>query len=434
MGKLEKGLQTILGARPAKPEPKNALTVASGTIAGVSGATYLSAEEKQSMKISAVNRCVEVLSDSVGKLPIYVINSRTKERVTDHPILSLLQLRPNHVQTALDFMKMLEANRVCGGNGYAWIRRDPRSMQPLQLIPIPWGTMQIVMDQNSGTPRYSFPHPFTGEWISGVLPADMIHVMNHTYNGWQGVSVLQAAAEVIGTARAAQQYALSYYANGGQPVGLLSTDADLAGTVTRKDEQGNETAVSMKDVIRDEWNKRYSGPNNAGSVAVLDHGLKYTPISVNNRDAQFVEQTELSVQDIARFFGVPLYKLQAGKQSYSSNEQNAVEYVVGTLHPIVRRYEQELTYKLLTQSEIRSGLEIGINMLAELKGDTSSRANWYRTMREISALSPNDIRDLEDWPAIEGGDEYEASLNFVPLSDWKELSRARASGRGGIDQ
>ena len=73
-------------------------------------------------------------------------------------------------------------------------------------------------------------------------------------------------------------------------------------------------------------------------------------------------------------------------------------------------------------------------MLAELKGDTSSRANWYRTMREISALSPNDIRDLEDWPAIEGGDEYEASLNFVPLSDWKELSRARASGRGGIDQ
>ena len=145
-------------------------------------------------------------------------------------------------------------------------------------------------------------------------------------------------------------------------------------------------------------------------------------------------ESELSVQDIARFFGVPLYKLQAGKQSYSSNEQNAVEYVVGTLHPIVTQYEQELTYKLLTMSEIEKGLEIKINMLAELKGDTGSRSTWYRNMREISAFSPNDIRALEDLPDIEGGDEYSASLNYVPLSDWKRLSQERAAGKGGINQ
>ena len=433
MGRLEKGLKTILGAKPGKPDAQNSVTIGSGMIAGVSASGYLTSEQQAAMKLSAVNRCVEVLSDSLGKLPIYIIDKKTKERIETHPLLSLLQLRPNEVQTPMVFMKMLEGNRLCGGNGYAWIKRDPQSGRPAGLIPIPAGQVNIWMDEKTGTPRYDITDPFTGKTLLRVMPADMLHVMGYTYNGWKGVSVLERAAEVIGTGKAAQQYSLSYYANGGQPVGLLSTDTDLGGTVQTV-EHGNTVTKTKKDVIRDEWNKRYGGPANAGSVAVLDLGLKYTPISINNRDAQFVEQSELSIQDIARFFGVPLYKLQAGKQSYSSNEQNAVEYVVGTLHPIVQQYEQELTYKLLTMSEIRSGLEIRINMLAELKGDTSSRATWYRTMKEISAFSPNDIRELEDLPDIEGGDEYSASLNYVPLSDWKRLSQERAAGKGGIDQ
>ena len=163
-------------------------------------------------------------------------------------------------------------------------------------------------------------------------------------------------------------------------------------------------------------------------MAVLDNGLKYQPISISNRDAQFVEQSSLSVEDVARFFGVPLYKLQAGKQSYSSNEQNAIEYVVSTLHPIVSQWEDELSFKLLTTSERAKGLEIRINMMAELRGDFTSRSNWYKAMREIGVFSVNDIRALEDMPDVDGGDDRYASLNYVPLSIWRELSINRNEG------
>ena len=95
---------------------------------------------------------------------------------------------------------------------------------------------------------------------------------------------------------------------------------------------------------------------------------------------------------------------------------------------------KQFDISLQARKEIEAGLTIQIDMLAELKGDTASRATWYRTLREISVLSPNDIREIEEWPDIDGGDEYEASLNYVPLSDWKELSRLRAEGRGGIAQ
>ena len=145
-----------------------------------------------------------------------------------------------------------------------------------------------------------------------------------------------------------------------------------------------------------------------------------------------MESKAVSVEDIARFFGVPLYKINAGKQTYNSNEQNGIEYVVGTLHPIVTQYEEEDTYKLLFEKEQKQGLEIRRNMMAELRGDFTSRGAWYRTMREIGADSVDDIMDLEDRPAVPGGKSRYASLNYVPLELFEELSINRnRAGKGG---
>ena len=72
--------------------------------------------------------------------------------------------------------------------------------------------------------------------------------------------------------------------------------------------------------------------------------------------------------------------------------------------------------------------------MAELRGDFASRGTWYREMRDVGAFSVNDIRALEDMTDVEGGDEHYASLNYVPLQDWRELSRKRAekgAGNGG---
>ena len=101
--------------------------------------------------------------------------------------------------------------------------------------------------------------------------------------------------------------------------------------------------------------------------------------------------------------------------------------MVSTLHPIVSQYEEELTWKLLPPSEA-SKLKIRVNMMAELRGDFTSRANWYKAMREIGGYCINDIMALEDLPDVDGGDERYASLNYVPLSVWRELSIKRNGG------
>ena len=423
---ITRGLRRLTAAHDGREQPaRNAVTVASLRSAGL--ADFADATAPAAMKLSAVDRCVEVLSSDVAKLPLYVFDRNTRQVKHDHPLSRLLGLRCNSVQTSFEALKLVEAGRLCGGNGYLLVERDPRSLRPERLVAVPWQNVSPQMT-DAGDVFYDVTHPFTHRNIR-VARTDMVHVKgSFSRNGWLGVSVLERASEVIASARAAQSWNGSYYSNGGQPSGVLEVDGDISGVTEQLQPDGTVQKVNIKDSIREEWERRHAGPGNANRVAILDHGLKYKPISISQRDAQFVENAELSIRDIARFFGVPLYKLQEGKQSYNSNEQNSIEYATGTLQPIVTAWEQELTYKLLPECERNEGLEIRLNMMAELRGDSASRANWYRDMRLAGAFSVNDILDLEDMPHVEGGDERLAPLDQVPLSRWKELSIKRNGG------
>ena len=419
---VSKGLRAVARS----PSVRKAVTAEALVAAGYPAAGTETGETF-ARKLSAVDRCIEILSDSMGKLPCFLMDSHTRER-PNLPLLQLLNVRPNEAMTPFIRKKVLETSRQVSGNGYDWIVRDPRTGRITELIPVPGHLVQPWRDLG-GRVWYTVTHPWTGEPM--VLPnEDVCHYKAATRDGLTGVATLRRASETIASARAQQQYERSFYESGGQPSGVLQTDSDLGGyakgpdgkVLTRKD----GSAVKLKDQLRSEWEKIHAGPSNSHRLAILDLGLKYTPIAASNADAQFIESKEISVRDIARYFGVPLYKLQEGKQAYGSNEQNAIEYVVSTLHPIVTQYEEEMTWKLLTESQVDAGLEIRINMMAELRGDTAARGQWYKDMLQEGPFSVNDVRALEDLPDVPGGQHRRASLNYVPLEDWPELSRLRA--------
>ena len=404
------------------------------TAAGVIAAGYPSGggedPETYARKLSAVDRCMSILAGSMAKLPSYIFDSKSRER-PGHPLLHLLNVRPNEAMTPSVRKEVLENSRLEGGNGYDWIVRDPQTGRVAELIPVPWYLVQPWKD-TAGRIWYTVTHPFTGEPM--VLPReDVCHYKGATRDGLTGISVLRRAADTLASARAAQEYERAYYESGGQPSGVLKTDADLGGWAEGADgkplQRADGSLVSLKDQLRSEWEKVHAGPKNGHRVAILDLGLDYKPIAASNQEAQFIESKEVSIRDIARYFGVPLYNLGEGKEAYSSNEQNAIEYVVGTLHPIVTQYEEEQTWKLLTDREIAAGLEVRINLMAELRGDSNARMHVYQTMLQEGVYSVNDVRALEDLPDILGGGEHRASLNYVPLSMWPELSQKRAETR-----
>lgn len=384
-------------------------------------------KELQAMRLPAVNLCIEIITDSVAKMPVHLMQADTRERVEDHPVIRLLTSRPTEALTPFDYTKLVESRRICYGNAYVLILRDKWGM-PQELLPLPPGFMTPYL-HTDGRLWYVGTNPRTGEYRK-FWPADILHYKAFSTDGLEGVSYLRRGAETIEAALQAQRYETNFYKHGAQLAGVLSTEADLDAT-PHYDADGNP--IDLKSKIRAAWESIHAGADNAYRIAVLDHGLKYTPITSTNRDAQFIESKAASIEDIGRLFNIPLYKLGVGKQTYASNVQAAIEYMQRTLSPIVTIYEQEDTYKLLTLSEQQKRLQIRRNMMGELRGDWAARATWFRQMRESGVYSVNDIRALEDMPDVPGGDSRYASWNYGPLDKWEEQSQNRNAPKEGSE-
>lgn len=377
-------------------------------------------------KLSCVFSAMDMRSNDLACLPNYIINRYDHERNPRHPILFFLNIRPNAMMSPFIRRKLLAYSVDATGNAYDWILRNPATGRVEELIPLTGDLVQRLIDKQRNL-WYQVTDPVTGECF--YLPQeDVCDYKGPTHDGVTGESRLSFASEVVRSGLAAQAYNQAFYESGGQPSGVLTVDADLTGAEIGDD--GQPTGRTVKDVLRDEWEKIHSGAQNSHRIAILDHGLKYQSLAISQRDAMFIESQAQTVEDIARYFSMPLYKLQHGKQSYNSNEQNSIEYA-GSLRPSVIQFEQEQTWKLLMPSEIEEGWEIGTNMMALLRSDSSARAAYYKTMWEVGAYSVDDILALEDLPNVPGGSARAASLNFVPLHRWEELSVKRAEGKGG---
>ena len=379
---------------------------------------------ERAMKLSTVSRCVEIRANVVSMLPVYIMDENTKARLTDHPLGAVLWGPPNEAMSRYDYERLMQCNLDLCGNAYAWIDRDSRTGRPVELIPLPPGSVTPYIDR-AGVLWYIYTNPRTGE-MTRLAAEDVLHYKAYSTDGINGISILSRAALSISTGLSAQQYQGDLYANGGRPSGVLKTAADLGGTVEVPNAAGGMETISKKERLRREWDKIHNGPGKGFRVAVLDLGLDYTPIAMSNAEAQFVESEEYRVADIARFFAVPLHYLGAGSQSYASNEANSIEFVRFTIMPLVVQREQEDSWKLLLPRERAEGLRIKRELKQLLRGDTAAQTALYRAMREIGVYSPNDILALEDLPKVPGGDTRNASLNYVPLELFETLSLLRA--------
>lgn len=371
------------------------------------------------MKISAVSACVEIRSDSIGKMPCYVMNKETKLRDDSHPLSKLLRTRPNEIMTPFVFKKLLESWRLLRGNAYVYVARSSASGEVTDLIPIHPEVMTPWRDEDR-TLWYAYNDGDTQRLIE---PSSIIHLKGFSDDGLLGTSVLSRAASKIDSMNEQGEYERGFYQQKAQPSGVLSVDSNVSPEAKKK--------------IREEWQKTYGGSDNAFKIAVLDFGMQYQPITMSQKDAQFIETSEASIADIARYFLVPLSKLQAGKQTYATNEQNSIEYVTTTLAPVVKQMEEEFTYKCLFEKEIDAKKEVVMNMNVELRGDTKTRAEWYKAMRDVGAYSVDDIRGFEDMVNVDGGEQRLAPLNSIPLEKMNEyfeyLMRVKGQANLGGD-
>lgn len=365
--------------------------------------------ERSAMQMTAVYSCVRILSEAVAGLPLHLYqytDKSSKEKAVENPLYFLLHDEPNTEMTSFVFRETLMTHLLLWGNAYSQIIRNGKG-EVMGLYPLMPDRMTVNRDEKG---RLYYEYMVSSDDAKTLKdgtvrlsPYDVLHIAGLGFDGLVGYSPIAMAKNAIGLAIAAEEYGSKFYANGATPSGIL----EYPGTVKEPDK------------VRESWNAGFGGSSNAHKIAVLEEGMKYTPISISPNEAQFLETRKFQINEIARIFRVPPHMVgDLEKSSFSNIEQQSLEFVKYTLEPWLVRWEQAMQRALIPQDD-KSKYFIKFNVEGLLRGDYQSRMQGYATARQNGWMSANDIRELENLdriPAEDGGDLYLINGNMMPLS------------------
>lgn len=366
--------------------------------------------ERSAMQMTAVYACVRILSESIAGLPLHLYrytDSGGKEKAVDNPLYFLLHDEPNPEMTSFVFRETLMTHLLLWGNAYSQIIRNGKG-EVIALYPLMPNRMTVDRD-NKGRLYYQYwrgkdEAKLSRDNIVILQPSDVLHIPGLGFDGLVGYSPIAMAKNAVGMAIACEEYGAKFFANGATPGGILE----------------HPGIVKDPAKVRESWNAVYQGSSNAQRIAVLEEGMKYTPIGISPEQAQFLETRKFQINEIARIFRVPPHMVgDLEKSSFSNIEQQSLEFVKYTLEPWLVRWEQAMVRSLLSKTE-KEQYFIKFNVDGLLRGDYESRMNGYATARQNGWMSANDIRQLENLDRIskkEGGDLYLINGNMTKLAD-----------------
>ena len=366
--------------------------------------------ERSAMQMTAVYSCVRILSEAIAGLPLHLYKygeNGSKQKAVDHPLYLLCHDEPNTEMTSFVFRETMMTHLLLWGNAYAQIIRNGRG-DIVALYPLMPNRMTVDRDEK-GQLYYSYlvsnsdAPTLNGQTV--ILPPEQVlHIPGLGFDGLVGYSPIAMAKNAIGMSMACEEYGAKFFANGAAPGGVLE----------------HPGVVKDPERIRQSWQATFGGSQNANKIAVLEEGMKYTPISISPEQSQFLETRKFQINEIARIFRIPPHMIgDLEKSSFSNIEQQSLEFVKYTLDPWVCRWEQAMNRRLLRPEE-KNEYFFKFNVDGLLRGDYQSRMQGYAVGRQNGWMSANDIRELENLDLIpdeEGGNLYLINGNMTKLKD-----------------
>jgi len=328
----------------------------------------LNVSEQTALGIPALWRCTQLISDSIGSLPIVAF--RDGEKVTPNP--SILE-QPDRMSTRVDMISSTIASLLINGNAY-WLLGDRDALgYPRQAVLLATDAVMMKTNGNGAIVQYH---------VGGQVydSEDILHIRGLTMPGSvRGLSIIEHHKRTLGLSIAGEDCAANVYDSGGLPVGVLEVDADIT-----RDEA---------DALKAGWTEKNGGRNR--TPAVLANGIRYRPLSFNPHDLELIDARRYSAGQVCTLFGVPPHMVGVAGSSgnsltYSNVQQDSIQFTRYTLRPWLSRVEQALSLLLPRGQHARFVLD------DLLRADTKERYEAYQIALAAGILTVDEVRNMED--------------------------------------
>lgn len=352
--------------------------------------------------------CLKVLSESVGKLPLKLLQHNEDGGVITargHPLYFVLHDRPNPYMTSTTFWSTMEQNRNHHGDAYAWIKGAGKKTT---LWILPSDEVEIWYDDGkilSDIPDIYYIYSHGGK-LYKFASEEIIHLKtSNSFDGIKGIPVrVQLKTTITGNIKS-QKMLNQMYKSGFTAKAVVQYTADLSGDNLKK----------FKEMIED-----FAGSDlddeEVKNIIPIPIGTTLTPLNVNLADSQFIDIKKYSALQIASAFGIKPNQIgDYSKSSYANSEAQQLSFYVDTMLYILKQYEEELNYKLLSPEEIKNGYYFKFNVAVILRADLKTQIETLSQAVSNFIYTPNEARALLDKPAKPGGDRLLGNGASIPV-------------------
>ena len=352
--------------------------------------------------------CLKILSEAVGKMPLKLLRHNSKNGVVTmrkHYLYNILHDRPNPYMTATSFWSTVEYNRNHWGNAYVWIQGAGKNLKlwilPSEDVEVWYDDAKALADQPDIYYLYS-----AGGKLYKFGSEEILHFKSsNSFDGILGISVQDQLKSTIGGSVKSQKMLNKMYESG------FTAKAVLQYTGSLSDENTKAFVAGIESYAKGDL--REDGIEN---IIPIPLGSTLTPLNVKLADNQFIEVKQYTSGQIAAAFGIKPYQYNdLTKSSYASAEAQQLSFYVDTLLYIIKQYEEELSYKLLTPEEIDQGYHFKFNVAVILRADLATQINTLSTGVSNFIYTPNEARAMLDLEAKEGGDRLLGNGASIPV-------------------
>lgn len=361
--------------------------------------------------------CLKMLSETLGKMPLKFYQQTEKgiEEAAANGVCLLLKNRPNPQMTPTVFWSTVENNRNHYGNAYVWAQKEftrkkyGGDVAVKSLWIMPSNDVSLVFDDegvfgSKGDIYYWYSDKYSGE--SYMFPSsDVLHFKTSmSFDGLTGTPVRDMLKETVCGELESQKFLNNLYKEGLTARAALYYSGDLS--------------PKLKKKLVAQFEEYTSGANNAGKFVPVPIGFKLEPLNIKLTDSQFFELKKYSALQIAGAFGIKPNQINDyEKSSYANSEMQNISFYIDTELYILKQYEEEINYKLLTPGEIKEGKYFKFNENVILRTDAKSQADILTSYVQNGIYTPNEARAYTNKPGMEGGDSLVCNGSYIKVSE-----------------
>lgn len=368
----------------------------------------LEGTNKDALSEATYFACMKVLSEGVGKLPLKLQQATDKhgmEQARSHPLYSVLGTRPNPYMSATTFWSTMEFNRNHYGNGYALISGYGTKTQlwilPSDKVTIWYDNAKLLGD----IPDVYYIYDVGGKRYKFASEQILHFKTSNTFDGVSGISVRNQLSMTIEGNAKAQNLVNQMYDSGFTAKAVLQYTGSLSDENVKKFVKGIEN-----------YSRGKLDSEGIENIIPIPLGATLTPLNIKLADNQFIEVKQYSALQIASAFGIKPYQIgDYTKSSYASAEAQQLSFYVDTLLYIIKQYEEELTYKMLSDKEVADGYHFKFNIAVMLRADHKTQIETLSKAVNSFIYTPNEARNLLDKEDVDGGDQLLGNGASIPI-------------------